>query len=67
MGKEEEGGQKMKGGRSGKKAKGMKKKKNIRFVPAPQHLPFTNRFCRKTSADKAQEEAAAKEAVKIHK
>ena len=45
----------------------MKKKKNIRFVPAPQRLPFTNQFFRKMSADKAQEEAAAKEAVKIYK
>jgi len=64
-GEEEKEELKMKGGRGGKKAKGIKKKQGIRFVPTPPCLIFTNQFYRKTSADKAREEAAA-EAAKVY-
>ena len=65
---EEQEEQKMKGGRGGKKAKGMKKKKNPRYVPTPSYLQYcTSKFYRKTSMDKAQEEAVAKEATKAYK
>jgi len=59
---------KEKGGRNGKKAKEMKKRGNhVRFVPpSPSHIP-TNLFHRKTSTDKAREEAAMKAAAKAHK
>lgn len=65
---EEEAEQKMKGGRDGKKAKGIKKKKGLRFVCTNMiSLVPTNQFYRKTSADKASEEVAAKEAAKMYK
>ena len=59
---------KEKGGRAGTKAKETKKRGNhIRFVPpSPSRIP-TNLFHRKTSTDKAQEEAAMKAAAKAHK
>ena len=56
---------KEKGGRDGKKAKeGTKRGKKARFVT--KHLMFrpSNPLYRKTSANKAKEEAAAKAAAK---
>ena len=67
---EEEGKQKMKGGRDGKKAKGRKKAKQLRFADTGNIFWYSTnhwQFYRKTSLDKAQEEAAAKEAAKAYK
>ena len=68
---EEEQEQKMKGGRGGKKAKGVKKRKNLRSVPPPLYLRyFSNQLFytgRKTSLDKAREDAVEKEVSKAYK
>ena len=64
--KEEVMEKKEKGGRDGKKAKeGMKRGKKARFVI--KHLMFhpSNPLYRKTSANKAKEEAATKAAAKM--
>lgn len=37
---EEEGDQKMKGGRGGKKAKGVKKRKHLRYLPTSPNLEY---------------------------
>ena len=64
---EEEQKQKTKGGRSGKKAKPMKKMKHLRSVSTPPCLwHCANQIYRKTSLDKAREEVAAKEAAKAY-
>ena len=64
----EEGEQKTKGGRDGKRAKGMKKKKHLRCeLDLLSSVMCTNHLHRKTSLDKAREDAVAKEAAKAYK
>ncbi len=57
---------KRKGGREGKKEQKNKKMggKGSRYIPAIDLTPPSNSLPRKTSADKAKEEAAAKAAAK---
>ena len=57
---------KRKGGRQGKKEQKNKKRggKGPRCVPVLDMIPPTNPISRKTSTDKAKEEAAAKAAAK---